>query len=236
MKFKYKISNFGHITIENIFNIFPKNISIDDNNGNIFLIFEHDPGTTENDAYFCLQRETDRVFFLTGINIQYDLVSIENDDGSLTAFSDLQTIVNAVAKLPHNINRQQWASDDVSVHLRLWFLAFSPHLPLAAKVNLLFQIIEIEYPDTGDNSIYPAYDDSNIPPDSKTESKLLRHLMSHGNTPIGSPQLREYCIFLGISPEMHNPTNPQFISRVNSRLSVLKDEALRTIDEKISRS
>ena len=234
MKFKYRIKDMGNLNAAQLIKILPGNCTIEQND-NTYLIIERDPGTTENDSFFFLQREVDRLFFLTGINIKYELDTIENNDGFSTGISGLKCMLTAIAQLPENIDRQQWGTNDISVLLRLWSLAFSPNLPLAAKINLLFQIIEIEYPDTSDNAVYPNYHDPANPPDPKTEAKLLRHLMSHGNGPIANNSLRQYCIFLGISPEMHNPIDPNFIFGVNKRLSILIDEARKIIDDKISK-
>lgn len=233
MKFKYRI-DMGNLDAAQLIKILPDNCTIEQND-NTYLIIEHASGTNENDSFFFLQREVDRLFFLTGINIKYELDTIENNDGSFIGISGLKCMLTAVAQLPENIDRQQWGTDDIAVHLRLWSLAFSPNLPLSAKVNLLFQIIEIEYPDTSDNAVYPNYNDRANPPAPKTEAKLLRHLMSHGKGPIANNSLRQYCSFLGISPEMHNPIDHNFIIGVNKRLPILVDEARRIIDNKISK-
>jgi hypothetical protein len=140
-----------------------------------------------------------------------------------------------VKQLPKNIDRQQWSKDDITVHLRLWHLAYSPDIPLAAKINLLFQIIEIEYPETHDNTFYVEYNDSTKPPTPMTEAKLLRHLMSHGKSDNVKKQLEHYCIFLGIKPGTHDPTDRNFINCVKKRLSVLENEARKIIDNKITK-
>jgi hypothetical protein len=235
MRFKYRISNMANLSAGQLGNILPDNCAIYQND-NTYLIIEHGPGTTENDSFFFLQRELDRLYFLTGINIKCELDTIENDDGAFTGISGVKCTLTAVAQLPENIGRQQWGTDDIAVHLRLWALAFSSNLPLAAKINLLFQIIEIEHPETNSNAVYPTYRNPANPPDPKTEAKLLRHLMSHGNKPVKHNSLRQYCIFLGISPEMHNPIDQNFVSRVNKRMAILINEARKIIDSKISKT
>ncbi|MBC2703570.1 hypothetical protein [Desulfobacula sp.] len=233
MKIKYIIQDMAHFNADQLLKVFPGNCTIEQND-KTYLTVELPSGSNEYDSFFFLQREVDRLFFVTGARIKYDLISIENNDGSFTGFSDLKMMLQAVKQLPENIERQQWDANDITVHLRLWTLAFSPDIPLAAKINLLFQIIETEHPDTNNNAVYPIYHDSTNPPDPKTEAKLLRHLMSHGKAPVTQNSLRQYCTFLGIPHEMHNPVDRSFISSIKKRLPVLINEARKIIDSKIS--
>lgn len=121
----------------------------------------------------------------------------------------------------------------MAVQLRLWSLVDSPNMPISIKINLLFQIIEIAYPETRNEEIYPQYLDSNNDPDPKTEALLLRNLVSHGGQ-AGSPQLKKYCNFLGIPQTMNNLGNSEFIKKVESRVGVIKEEARKVIDNQIT--
>lgn len=235
MKIKYIIHDMAHFNAGQLIKVFPENCTIEQKD-KTYLTVELPSGSNEHDSFFFLQREVDRLFYLTGAMIKYDLISVENEDGSFTGFGDLNMMLQAVKQLPENIERQEWDTNDITVHLKLWSLAFSPNLPLAAKINLLFQIIEIEYPKTSDNAVYPHYNDPTSPPDPKTEAKLLRHLMSHGNSPIKDNALKQYCSFLGIPQAMHNPVDQNFISSVKNRLAIVIEEARKVIDNKISKT
>jgi hypothetical protein len=57
--------------------------------------------------------------------------------------------------------------------------------------------------------------------------------MSHGKDE-PQPELKRYCHILGLSTT-HDPTNPEFISKVSERLPVLKEKAQKIIDRKISK-
>ena len=202
------------------------------------MICEHNQGTTENDSYCLIQREMDRLYFLTGRKIDFVLESIQNDNGTLTGITGLRAVINAVEDLPNNITRQNWELNTINIQLRLWSLCFLPSIPpipLSSKINLLFQIIEIDFPNTGEKGDYPPYDNPANPPAPRTESKLLRDLMSHGNSPVGGPQLRLYCQFLGLPPQMHDPTSPQFFAAIDGRMYILIAEAKQIIDHKIDR-
>lgn len=104
-------------------------------------------------------------------------------------------------------------------------------------MNLLFQIIEIEHPK---NDSYPEYrniEDTNAEPiefhHPMTESRLLRHLVSHGRGEPQQAQLKKYCRFRQFN-STHDPTYPNFFSKIQERLPIMEKQAKEIIDGKIS--
>ena len=190
IKFRFKLLNFEHITCEEIQRILPHNFILEQKDKDIFLTINADDEIDENQAKFLLDRELDRIFFLSEKKIESSLALVEYPDGRKRTTVTIKYDINAIRKIPEEIAPQQWANN-IDVQLKLWVLAHSYNIPLAAKINLLFQIIEIEYPNTRDQSIYPLYRDSTIAPNPMTEAKLLRHIVSHGKSPIENDQLRK---------------------------------------------
>ncbi len=93
-------------------------------------------------------------------------------------------------------------------------------------------IIEITYPNKDD---YPQYSDPSKEPDSKTESRFLRNLVSHGGE-VKDPELKRYCDFLGIPQTMNNLGDSEFIKKVELRVGVIEEEARKVIDNQITRN
>jgi len=234
IKFRFKLFNFEHITCEEIQRILPQNFILEQKDKDIFLTINADDEIDENKAKFLLDRELDRIFFLSGKKIESSLTLVEYPDGRKRTTVTIKYDINAIQKIPEEIAPQQWANN-IDVQLKLWVLAHTYNIPLAAKINLLFQIIEIEYPNIRDQSIYPLYNDSTIVPNPMTEAKLLRHIVSHGKSPIKNDQLRKYCDFLELSPEMHDPSNAQFIDVINRRLPIITRLAKEIIEAKLTK-
>jgi len=234
IKFIFRLLNFDHITCEEIQRILSQNFILGQEDKNIFLIINADDEIDENKAKFLIDRELDRIFFLTEKKIDSSLTLVEYPDGRKQTTVTIKYNINAIQKIPEEIAPQQWRNN-IDVQLKLWVLAHSYNIPLAAKINLLFQIIEIEYPNTRDQNIYTLYSDSTIVPNPMTEAKLLRHIVSHGKSPIENDQLRKYCDFLNLSSEMHDPTNTQFIDVINRRLPIITRLAKEIIEAKLTK-
>ncbi len=235
MKLKYELRDTAYFSAAQLTKIFPVNFCIEQDE-KIYLLAEFPPVTTESDSLYFVQREIDRIFFLTGVKIKYELKTIEDDNGINTGFDNFRMDLGVVGPLPKDIARQQWSKDDLTIHLRLWNMAHSQAIPLAAKINLLFQIIEIEYPDTYDDKIYIPYGDTKNPPANMTEAKLLRNLMSHVKNSKVKTQVENYCKFLKLKPGMHDPADRDFMNCVKKRLFVLENEAQKIIESKITKT
>ncbi len=178
---------------------------------------------------FSVETENGDIF----LTIQYDSVVSRED-----AYADLQQEIDRILFLTQihiDFSLEEIKNDDES---RTGFSTIGSCVNLAAKVNLLFQIIEIDHPD---NASYPEYKNLESPeedpidfPHPMTESRLLRNLMSHGKGEPKSIQLKKYCDFNGFTTT-HDPADQGFLSKVQERLPVLEKQAKEIIDRKISR-
>jgi hypothetical protein len=177
-----------------------------------------------------VQRECDRIFFLTGMDMAPILVAKKQADGLWISFTDMGLELNVISSVPADVTKQHWHGS-LPLQLRFWHLANSSAEPIGAKINFLFQIIEASYADIKD---YPTYTDSSIPPDPRTEARLLRNLVSHQGK-INSHQLELYCTFLGIHSSFYDPSDTEFHNVINSRFHLVRDEAKKIIEHLITR-
>jgi hypothetical protein len=109
--------------------------------------------------------------------------------------------------------------------LRLWAIA-ADTTDVSVKVLLLFQIIEIAYPD---GSAYPEYRDPSTAPHPLSECKLLRDLVVHSGA-VSSTQLKLYCSYLGLPALMHDITDTHYSTIIASKLPLMESEAKKAIE------
>lgn len=157
----------------------------------------------------------------------------ENLDGIKKCHTSFTYDLRVKRKFPDNINHQKWETP-LAVQLNLWRLAHAPRIPIAAKINLLFQIIEISFPDTKNKTDYPEYTESNQAPAPRTEARLLRDLASHGKKEMNSQQIQTYCEYLGIVKISHDPTDQNFIKTLGSKVTIVEEEARKIINKQIT--
>jgi hypothetical protein len=202
------------------------------------IILEVD-GTASDDvardvARFEVARECDRIYFLTGEHLSPILTGKESN-GVGEGYSSLRFEVSLVKPLDTNIAPQEWTSR-LAVQLNLWRLGTQKGLDITQKIRFLFQIIESIFPDIRDRLLYPKYPDPSVPPSPRTESKLLRDLVSHQGADIFSDDLKNYCRFLGRSTEkFFDPTDSKDWTIVKQRLTVIVKVARDAIDVTITR-
>jgi hypothetical protein len=232
MKYCYSISESKTFSLEQAKEIFPDNSLIEIKNGKYFLIVTT-MTVLDKDVFIEVQRECDRIFFLTGTQLNPQFEWKKDDDGVTIHLQSIKNDVRWVKKIPENLTKQQWDSD-LTVQLRLWQFAKPSDLPIAARINLLFQIIEISLPMRSNRTNYPFYHNSNTPPSPRTESLLLRDLVSHGKGTIGNPQLKEYCNFLQINDTFYDPTDATSTKAIKGRFDIIEKEALKVISEQIT--
>jgi len=232
IKYYYSISKFKTFSYEQAKEIFPDNFQIKIENGKYFLIVET-MSVLDMDVFIEVQKECDRIFFLTGEQLNPQLEWKKNDDGVTTRLQSLRTDIRCVNKIPKDLTKQQWSSDssDLAVQLRLWQLTKLPNLQIAIRINLLYQIIEIAFPDKNN---YPKYVNSNIPPVPRQESLFLRHLVSHGGGPIKSEELKKYCNFLNIKETFYYPTDNNSQKAIKKRFPIVENEVRNVIKEQIT--
>lgn len=234
MKYVYTVSKPTAFTLEQASAVFPTSFSFQEEDGQLLLAVTPPSDFTDEQVFNQVQQECDRLFFLTGGQLDPKLLRKETPAGPVTNFRSFTMGAVLVKPLGTEIERQQWQAS-LPVQLRLWQLAQLPNLPVATQINLLFQIIEISYPSTNDQSVYPQYSSTHSPPHPRTEAKLLRDLASHGKKRMGSRQVQLYCQYLGISDESHDPTDSNFIQVLRNRLQVIQVEARKVIDDSITR-
>jgi hypothetical protein len=161
-----------------------------------------------------INRELDRVFFLTSVRVKAEMIR-----RSVRATVRLAWSVHG--ELPAGKEPQVW-TETTALQLRLWALA-SDAEDLSMRVILYFQIIELSFPDTNDTTVYPPYKDASIPPHPRTESKLLRHLVAHAGTP--RPETLAYLRHLGLPKMLSNHVSAEWEPKLSSRLAILEGEA-----------
>lgn len=231
----YIVSKPRAFTLEQARAVLPKSFSLQEEEDDQLLLAVTPPsGFTDEQTFNQVQQECDRLFFLTGEQLDPKLLRKETTDGRVTNFKFLTMDAVVVEPLASEVERQQWDAS-LPVQLRLWQLTRLPNLPVATQINLLFQIIEISFPNTKDQSAYPPYNNAHSPPHPRTEAKLLRDLATHGKKRMEARQVKSYCQYLGISDESHDPTDSDFIQALCKGGRVIQAEARRVIDDSITR-
>lgn len=179
----------------------------------------------EGQAKYFVDRELNRVFYISGGNVESKFSYIDYENGMRSVQSSVAFIWDIEKKIPNDLDKQDW-SDLLSLQLELWRLSHMGDIPLPLRINLLFQIIEASYPDKYQ---YPDYHDSSSPPDPKTECKLLRHLVSHQGE-MGSGQLKKYCKYIGCQEVFFDPGDKNYFSLIEGKIKLLTDEARKAIE------
>lgn len=188
----------------------PKNIRVESRaDGTYVSVDSKDP--EDSTAQYCIDRELDRVYFLTCVRVRAVMCRKR-----VTASQSIRYSIHGT--LPVTIAPQVW-SYNLGLQLRLWAIASELDDPLA-KLLLLFQIIELSYPLRSD---YPQYIDSAIPPHPRTESKLLRHVVTHSGEVTGT-ELKNYCEHLGLPHLMLDRTDQQHMDIFAKRVAIVENE------------
>ena len=217
--------------------VLPTHFSLMEEEEKLLLVVEVVEALSDDEIFQRVQRECDRIAFLTGEDLVPCFIRKDNSDGSSTAVSQRNARTAGWTEIPTDVARQQWEDVQLHVQLRLWHLAGLPGLPMNVQIVLLFQIIEIEYSARGNctDMHYPEYTDRKRNPDPRTEAKLFRDLASHGKTEMNNPQIREYCKRHEILPVSNDPTDRNLTWLFNDRISVVNAEARKIIDAAITR-
>ena len=169
---------------------------------------------------YLIDRELDRHYFLTFVKVKAEMVRKRLHVVSRTAYGGHGT-------LPENILPQVW-DNKLSIQLRLWSLAAYAE-DHTLKALLLFQIIELAYPDRSD---YPKYDPPS-PIDPLTVCKFIRHLAAHTGK-VKNDGLKKYCKQIGIPERMFDPINPDHGRILRQKIPLLEAQAKRVISNCIS--
>ena len=233
MRYVYSVHTFGTLSVDKAHALLPQHFSFEEKDGQRLLVVTQQPGETDEDVFGQVQRECDRLFYLTGEQLDPRLLRPENLDGSTTSSQSFHARAWIVKPLD-KFDCQLWQGPHLTRQLRLWYLAHLPNVPIAARINLLFQIVETSDPPPH----YPAYEEADRradkPPDPRTESKLLRHLASHSGTP-DREELKQYCRYLHIEQKMYDPTDKDQARVLQGRLPIVEGLASRLIKASITR-
>lgn len=197
----------------------PANFKLKEENDGIYIYVESDV-TADEQLESLVNRELDRHFFLTCVKIKAEIVK-----SRVTA--ELVFKYRIHGSLPANIRPQRW-NYKLPIQLRLWALAVDSSNMLA-KVILLFQIIELAFPDS---SQYPEYKDSSTAPHPLTECKFVRHLVAHAGD-VSGQKLKLYCNYLGLPERMFDPTDISYMELIKSKLNLLETQAKDVISKSL---
>jgi len=167
-----------------------------------------------------IDRELDRHFFLTCVRIKAEMVR-------KTVSQELHAKVTIHGYLPRDIHPQKW-NNKLPLQLRLWSIAMAS-TQMVLKLILLFQIIELDYPNPGD---YPEYIDPTKPPHPITECKFIRHLVAHAGD-VSKKQLKLYCKYIGVRDKMFDITDEHYYGIIASKVPLMQAESKKVIEKQL---
>lgn len=166
---------------------------------------------TEEDAraQFHVDRELDRLFFLTCVRAKAEMCK-------RTVSAEFRIAWSIHGSLPAGTKPQDW-NYTLGLQLRLWSLACEASDPLA-KILLFYQVIELSRP------TFVPYSDPTKPPHPLTECKLLRHLVAHAGDASHS-DLKTYCTYLGLPPVMLDRTDSAHVELLAAKCKLVEEQA-----------
>lgn len=194
-------------------------MKVQDRNDGTYVVIGQDGDKESENAQRRLNRELDRIFFLTSVRLTAELAS-----GSVSC--TLSLCWNVHGRLPETVEPQCW-TPELTLQLRLWRIAAGETDP-AFKILLLFQIVELSYPCTSDKDHYPTYNDTSYPPHPRTEAKLLRNLVAHAGKRTRE-ETAKYLKYLGLPSVLSDRTDPAFLRAVSAKLPHIEGVAREII-------
>lgn len=215
-----------------IIKVLPPTMSFKYEEGNHFLEFETSKVMDDDQVRFLIERECNRIFFLTNERLEPNLKIKVLPDGSKHRYESIQAPFRNYKKIEPEISQQEW-DKKIATQLKLWYLSKYKET-FDDIIRLWFKIIEASYPDTQDETQYPPYFDTNDPPHPRTEAKLLRNYVSHQQPNISSKQLRNYCLFLKIPTNFFTPIDFETPKIMGIRMEIIRKETRKTINRSIS--
>lgn len=226
MKYIYSIKNFTDLTPDQLRGIVPSHFSLREEGKQLVIVIEREGTIDEEQIYNEIQRECNRISFLTGIQLNPTLIRIERPDEPRRLNDEISVGLNGVEQLPSDLDRQQW-TEILKIQLRLWQLAHLPNMPLSVQIMLLFQIIECSHP----NIKCPK--DCSGPLDPLCEAKLIRDWVSHQNKKMYS-HMESYWGHLKIKEflDPRNTIHQQIIPKLHEKV---KTEAEKIICASITK-
>ncbi|MBT9519053.1 MAG: hypothetical protein IV112_20420 [Methyloversatilis discipulorum] len=191
----------------------PSIIIFDEESGHVYATLDSQE-SEDSFTQILIDRELDRLFFLTYVRLRAEMCR-------RTVTASLKIRYRIQGSLSTRVHPQIW-SDQITLQLRLWALAADINDGYS-KVLLLYQIIELSYPDTHDKSSYPPYENSRRAPHPRTEAKLLRHLIAHAGD--AKKETSAYLQFLGLPPVLSNLVHPNWVEKITERIEIVERQA-----------
>ncbi len=199
------------VDLRSLRSILPESMTVDTLDDGTYIAITT-PQEEDKTAQYLIDRELDRLFFLTCVRLNAQMLT-----KSVTADLRLSWAIHGA--IPAGTGPQKW-NYILPIQLRLWALAAAAEDPMT-KIMLLFQIIELSFPESSD---YPEYKDASLPPNPRTECKLVRHLVAHAGEP-DKPQLKLYCDYLGIPYLMLDRTDSAHSELIYGKVSLVESVA-----------
>lgn len=196
----------------------PKIIRTYKKNNDIYVEVDTEKEEDEN-AKYLVERELDRVFFLTFVKIKAEMIKKKLRGGLTMPF-------RIHGDLPPDIEPQKW-SYELPIMLKLWSMAIDLRNEFILQILYYYQIIELAYPT---NNFFPVYNDSSSSPHPLTECKLIRHLVVHAGEASGR-QLKLYCEYIGLPGVMHDVTDVIYRSILMTKVKLLEGQAKKAIQK-----
>jgi hypothetical protein len=196
----------------------PNSIRVYRDKNDIYL--EADTSKNEDiTAKYLVERELDRVFFLTFVKIKAAMVKKR-------VRGYVSQVYSIYGDLPPDIEPQKWTYE-LPIMLKLWSMASDLKDEFILQILYYYQIIELAYPT---NNSFPEYKESSTPPEPLTECKLIRHLVIHSGEP-KRKELKLYCKYLRLPEVMHDITDDAYSSIMETKVKLMEEQAKKVIQQ-----
>ena len=205
------------VDVEKFRSMLAREIAIESRDDGLYAVVAS-TGSEDSLTQALIERELDRLFFLTCVRLRAEMCRS-------TVTADLAIKYRIHRKIPEGTAPLTW-TDKLALQLKFWSLA-ADTTDQMARVILLYQIIELKYPDLNDKCAYPPYKDEKTPLSPRTEAKLLRNIVAHAGD--ARPETASYLRFLGLPTSLSNLTHPDWIKVLSNRLPIVEMEARKVL-------
>lgn len=206
-----------------IADILPRRMSMQVD-GDIWHIEVESRTEEDADTQQLVDRELDRVFFFTMVRLSAEMCR-RTVGVSLHCSWDVQ------ADLPPGLKAQDW-SQTLELQARYWRYAADTSDPIL-RVLLYFQVIELTHPRLDDQRAYPEFtglENATLHP--RTESKLLRHLVTHAGDD-SWPETTAYLRHLELPAVLNNMAHPTWKAILQQKVSIVQAQAKKILDARL---
>lgn len=203
----------------------PAGMHMERRNDGLYMVVDT-PVEEDEDAQLLVQRELDRLFFLSGLRMQPAMIR------RIVAASFGQTYL-IHQNLPEHLGTQDW-NPKLALQLRLWRVGMDT-VDRPTRLLIFFQIIELQYPDSKNATAYPSY--RVVPLHPRTEAKLLRNIVAHAGqaTSADTRWYLEEHLKLG-DMMMADRSDPRWNKIINEKADHVQGVAVDAIEEALGYS